>query len=105
MSKVYKKIIALFLCLSMVFATACGGAGKDSSDSGKSSDKNDKKEKVKVTMVTDQGGITINLSTNQHMKDLKMLKKKDGWITDISNHTKKQNMLQTWKLHWMMKAM
>lgn len=57
MSKVYKKIIALFLCLSMVFATACGGAGKDSSDSGKSSDKNDKKEKVKVTMVTDQGGI------------------------------------------------
>ena len=50
MSKVYKKIIALFLCLSMVFATACGGAGKDSSDSGKSSDKNDKKEKVKVTV-------------------------------------------------------
>ena len=45
MSKVYKKIIALFLCLSMVFATACGGAGKDSSDNGKSSDTNEKKEK------------------------------------------------------------
>ena len=79
MSKVYKKIIALFLCLSMVFATACGGAGKDSSDSGKSSDKNDKKEKVKVTMVTDQGGIN-DKSFNQSAYEGFENAKKEGWL-------------------------
>ena len=79
MSKVYKKIIALFLCLSMVFATACGGAGKDSSDNGKSSDTNEKKEQVKVTMVTDQGGIN-DKSFNQSAYEGFENAKKEGWL-------------------------
>lgn len=105
MSKVYKKIIALFLCLSMVFATACGGAGKDSSDNGKSSDTNEKKEQVKVTMVTDQGGINDKSFNQSAYEGFKNAKKKDGWISDISNHTKKMIMHQIWKQHWMMKVM
>ncbi len=80
MSKTYKKIIALFLCLSMVFATACGGASKNSSDSGKSTEGSEKKDKVNVTMVTDQGGIN-DKSFNQSAYEGFENAKKEGWLT------------------------